>query len=469
MVETRYGVTSFSKHFYGDQVALLTVLFAGVLVAALDIAIVGPALPAIQNQFGVNGREISWVFSSYILSGLISAPLMAKLSDRYGRRNVYLFDILIFGAGSLLVAASTNFELLLFGRVVQAIGAGGILPVASAVIGDTFPEKSRGPALGLIGAVFGIAFLLGPLFGGVLLQWSWRWLFLINLPIVLLVFWKARLLLPSVSKDEKLPFDWIGTSFLSISLLSLSISISWIDVDNILLGLKNPKVSVLLIVTLVSICFFWLAENRAVDPILPPNLFLKRELRLLGVIAIGTGLVEAGMIFLPSFAVVAFNVEEATASFMLVPLVFSMILGAPLAGSLIPRMGVNRVIQVGLLFVIFGTFIFSINNFNTIIFYLAGFLIGVGLSGILGAPLRFIIIKEVPVNQSGAGQGLLTTFLSIGRILGAAGIGGLIAVKADALDGYKSAYLVVGMIMIMIFFCSLFLRSYKHANSAQKN
>ena len=115
---------------------VLAVLFAGVLMGALDIAIVGPALPALQTHYGVDSRALSWVFNIYILFHLLSAPLMAKLSDRYGRRHVYLADIALFGFGSLVVASAPSFPVLLLGRAIQAIGAGGIFPVATAVIGD---------------------------------------------------------------------------------------------------------------------------------------------------------------------------------------------------------------------------------------------------------------------------------------------------------------------------------------------
>ena len=130
-----------------ERWALLGVLFAGVLMGALDIAIVGPALPAIQEDFGVGGRGLSWVFNTYILVGLLSAPLMAKLSDRYGRRAIYLADVALFALGSLIVALAPSFAVLLGGRAVQALGAGGIFPVASAVIGDVFPPERRAPAL----------------------------------------------------------------------------------------------------------------------------------------------------------------------------------------------------------------------------------------------------------------------------------------------------------------------------------
>jgi MFS family permease len=148
---------------------LLLVLFIGVLMAALDIAVTGPALPAIRAQFGMDVATASWIFGIYIVSNLVSSPLLAKASDRFGRRTSFLASVLLFGIGSIIVATSVDVTMLLIGRAIQGFGAGGIFPVASAVVGDVFPVEQRGRALGMIGAVFGIAFLLGPIIGGVLL------------------------------------------------------------------------------------------------------------------------------------------------------------------------------------------------------------------------------------------------------------------------------------------------------------
>ncbi len=145
---------------------ILALLFVGVLMAALDIAIIGPALPSIQATFGVDERALTWVFSIYVLMNLVGTPLMAKLSDIYGRRNIYVMDVALFGLGSAIVLVSPSFGVLLLGRAIQGLGAGGIFPVAAAVIGDTFPPEKRGGALGLIGAVFGLAFIVGPILGG---------------------------------------------------------------------------------------------------------------------------------------------------------------------------------------------------------------------------------------------------------------------------------------------------------------
>ena len=161
----------------------MALLFVGVLMGALDLAIIGPALPAIQAEFALDNRQLSWLFNVYVLAQLPGTPLLAKMSDRFGRRDVYIACVAAFAVGSLLLVVAGNFETLIVGRGIQGFGASGIFPVAAAVIGDTFPEEKRGGALGLIGAVFGLAFLIGPVLGGILLRYSWEWLFLINLPI----------------------------------------------------------------------------------------------------------------------------------------------------------------------------------------------------------------------------------------------------------------------------------------------
>src|SRR5204863_4034943 len=131
--------------------AILSVLFAGVLIAALDIAIVGPALPAIRGAFDVSGRALPWVFSVYVLFYVVGTPLLAKRSDRHGRRVVFVQGLALFALGSSVVACAQSYPMLLVGRAVQAFGAGGLFPVAAAVIADTVPFERRGRVLGLIG------------------------------------------------------------------------------------------------------------------------------------------------------------------------------------------------------------------------------------------------------------------------------------------------------------------------------
>jgi len=193
---------------------VLLVLFLGLLMGALDIAIVSPALTPIQSYFGVGERAKSWIFTSYFPLGLIGTPLMAKLSDVVGRRLIYILNISIFAIGLLIVALSPHnlFAVLLIGRALQGFGTGGVFPVASAVIGDSFPPEKRGSALGLIGAVFGLAFLVGPILGGIIMTFTaWQWLFVIDLPIAGAVIVLGLRLLPATHPETRRSFDWAGS------------------------------------------------------------------------------------------------------------------------------------------------------------------------------------------------------------------------------------------------------------------
>ncbi|HVY65025.1 MAG TPA: MFS transporter, partial [Gammaproteobacteria bacterium] len=328
--------------------AVLSVLFAGVLMAALDIAIVGPALPAIRATFDVGGRTLPWVFSGYVLFYLIGTPLLAKRSDRRGRRVVFVQSLALFAAGSLLVAGALNFPMLLAGRAVQAFGAGGLFPVAAAVIADTVPLERRGRVLGLIGATFGLAFLLGPLLGGLLLHWSWRALFLINVPVAALLMVLARRTLPQQGRAESGAFDARGAALLSVVLAAIVLGIGQIDTEQWVASLLSPRVWPWLLLVAVGVPLLWSIEKRAADPVLPPALLRSRQLKLVGIIALAAGTVEAGMVFLPDVAVRGLGVDAAAASFMMLPLVLTIAIGAPLAGQLLDRIGPRAVVQGGL-------------------------------------------------------------------------------------------------------------------------
>ena len=200
---------------------LLTLLFVGVLMGALDLAIIGPALPAIKAEFGMPDRQLAILLNAYVLCQLIGTPLLAKLSDRFGPRAIYILSISIFAAGSVLLVVADSAGALFAGRALQGFGAGGIFPVATAVIATELPDKERGPALGILGVVFGLAFLLGPILGGILLQFAWQWLFLINVPIAALLIFGAVKLLPAGGSAGDQPFDYAGTALLATGLTTI--------------------------------------------------------------------------------------------------------------------------------------------------------------------------------------------------------------------------------------------------------
>jgi MFS family permease len=451
-----------------EQRSLLALLFGGVLLAALDIAIVGPALPAIRVSYEVGSRGLSWVFSAYVLFYLLGAPLLAKISDRIGRRAVYAQSLGLFAAGSLLVAAAPTFEVLLLGRAIQAFGAGGIFPVAAAVIAEVVPSAQRGRVLGLIGATFGLAFLLGPMLGGLLLHWSWRWLFLINVPIAAVLIGVGLRLLPSSSAARPARFDASGAALLAMSLAGIVWCLSELDTAALPDSLLSARIWPSWALVAVALPAFWLVEKRAPDPVLHPDLFRSGQLRLVGTIALAAGLVEAGMVFLPDIAVLGLGVDASAASLMMLPLVLTLTVGAPVAGRLLDRAGARVVVQSGLALTIVGLALFAFLPLDTTSFYLAGGAIGFGLSGLLGAPLRYITLQEAGTERRGAGQGLLTLFLSIGQLVGAAAIGGVVASSASELGGYKQALLAVAVACCIALMLSVALRGRVSADRAAR-
>ncbi len=429
---------------------LLLVLFIGVLMGALDIAIVGPALPSIQASFGVDDRTITWVFSGYVLFNLIGTPLMAKLSDTFGRRSIYVLDVTIFAVGSLVVALSPSFAVLLAGRAVQGFGAGGIFPVASAVIGDTFPPEKRGSALGLIGAVFGIAFLIGPILGGILLMWGWNWLFLVNLPIALLVIVMSWRLLPATRPDRRPAFDWAGMATLAILLASLAYGLNQIDTAHFVSSVFSMAVLPFLLVAAVMFFAFIRVEQRAEDPVLHLDIFRKRQVLLAAGLAGGAGLGESAMIFVPALLVATFGVTTSQASFMLLPIVLAMAVGSPLVGRMLDKMGSKVVILLGTSLLTLGMAVLSFFSGTLILFYTAAVLIGIGLSALLGAPLRYIVLNETTESQRGIAQGAISLFTKVGQLTSAALVGAVAASAGGGIGGYQAAFLAVAIVSLVL-------------------
>jgi MFS family permease len=428
-------------------------------MAALDIAIVGPALPAIQADFQLDSRSLAWIFNIYVLFNLIGTPIMAKASDRFGRRLIYVLDVGLFAAGSLILVVAPNFTVLLVGRAVQALGAGGIFPVASAVIGDTFPAEKRGRALGLIGAVFGLAFIIGPILGGILLRLSWHWLFLINLPIAAGLIWQALRELPATVIESRQPFDFAGAVTLTIVLSCLAIAITNLDSANLPASLQTIEVAPFLIVGVLALPLLARFERRAADPIVLPALLRSTQMRLTGAIAIGTGICESASVFLPAIAVLALAVSEANASLLLLPMVLALTVGAPLSGRLLDLVGARPVVMTGLALTSLGVFVYALQTVTMTVFITAGVLAGFGLAALLGAPLRYIVLNEASEEDRGSAQGLLTVFMSIGQLLGAAIVGGVAASRGSTLAGYQAAFVPIGVLAGALAFVALGLKS----------
>ena len=325
--------------------AVMMVLVAGVLMGALDISIVGPALPSIERTLWMDTVHLSWVFSIYVLASMAGIPLMSRLSDVLGRRRVYASAVALFGMGSLLVSFTDHYTFLLVGRAVQGFGVSGILPVASAVIGDVYPPERRGRMLGFIGAVFGVAFIIGPILAGTVLHFfTWNALFFINVPISLVLIIASLRVLPSKPVAASDDIDIRGVILLTAMLVFLTLAISQLQPEALVDSLVNPITLIWFASSLISLIILIVVERYEPFPVVKLSFFFNRQVRLVGLMAFGLGLFQASFVFVPQLVVFLFQVDESTAGFMLIPVIVGSAVAAPLAGRLTDGVGSRWVI-----------------------------------------------------------------------------------------------------------------------------
>ncbi|MBL8200509.1 MAG: MFS transporter [Chromatiales bacterium] len=439
--------------------ALLPLLFTGVLMGALDLAIVGPAVPAIQADFGMTTRQLSVLFNAYVLCQMIGTPVLAKFSDRVGPRLAYIVSIGLFAAGSLMLVIASGPEMLYYGRAIQGFGAGGIFPIAAAVIGNTLPPRERGPALGILGTVFGLAFFIGPVMGGLLLPYGWHWLFLVNLPIAAVLIAGAIRLLPARSVSGRKRLDGFGIVVLSLMLTALVVGVSSIDAGHLAASLASWQVAPALVLVAILLPVFWRIEKRAVDPVIRPGLLKSRPVVTASLIGTGVGAVQSAGSFYPALAVAAIGVSQSTASWMLLPGVLGATVASPVAGRLINVIGPRWLLTAGLTLVVISLLTFGFAHMTMVTFIAASVLGNVGMGGVLGAPLRLVILDNSLPSERGSAQGLLSNFTSIGRLLGAAFVGSIAASAGGGVVGYKAAFAGIAVVAAGMVALALSLRS----------
>ena len=446
----------------------MPVLFTGVFMAALDTAIIAPAIPVLRETFALDIRAAGLLMVVFIMFSLPSTALMANLGDRHGRRPVYLASIALFALGSLIIALSPNFTTLLIGRAVQGIGGGGIIPTASAVIGDALPPAQRGRALGLIGATYGMAFVLGPPLAALLMVvLSWHWIFLANLPIAAAVLWMGREALPPRQRSGPLPpLDWPGIVLVFALLASLVLGIT--RVADGLLGLRLwPAMLVAAAVLLVLLVVAERhAQSRGARPMIPLQLFAKRQLALTYLLTAGAGFGMGSVIFLTSIATAAYGVDRAQGGFVLLPMVLCSMLGSVGSGRLLNRLGARSVILSGfaLLAVGYGTSAYP--GFGLWGFIAATMPVGLGVGVVVGGALRTIAIDEAPLELRGAAQGLVNIFTSVGTLLSATAIGAVADFTGGGAHGLRLAYAGTAGLMLLMLGPALALR--RNASAAQQ-
>ncbi|MCB9497701.1 MAG: MFS transporter [Fibrobacteria bacterium] len=433
---------------------LFLTLFLGVLMGALDIAILGPALPAIRGEFAASAVASSWLVTIYVLTNLVGTPLLGALSDRQGRGRAYRVSVALFALGSLGVVLAPGIGWLLVARALQGFGSGGIFPVASATIGDVVSRQKQGRMLGAIGATFGLAFLIGPPLGAAVLSFAdWRWIFAANLPLSVLLLAMSLKSMPTVKPSSHGPIDLVGIGLLSLALVTLALSMSMGRL------LAPPLLAGLIVTGIASLGLLTAWERKNPRPFLPPRLLGRRAVVLPLLLGVGAGLGEVGTMFLPDHAVRSLGVTPSQAGFLLTALVLALLVGSPLAGRLTDRFGARPILVAGAFLQTAGLAVFALTPHPVAMtWHIGGALLGLGLAALLGGPARLALLHATPAGQRTMAQSLLSVAHAVGQISTAALLGGLAhPASPDTAPSLTTAFAVSAIISTFLVPLAYFL------------
>lgn len=418
-------------------ILVMIIYLAGIFMGAIDTGIVTPARTVIQNNLGVNDQTGIWMITIYTLAYAVSIPIMGKLADKYGRKYIYLTSIFLFGIGSLFCGLSQDlgsFNLLLIARVVQALGGGGILPVATAEFGTTFPEEKRGLALGLVGGVYGVANIFGASAGSAVLDIfgtnNWQFIFYINIPITIFILIAGFTTLKNTKVPDTSKIDFSGIFILTIMILSLLYSLKNLDFFNIYSTITNTDVLPFLITFLVLIPLFIFIEKKAEDPVMNLNYFTDKNIVLTLLISMLTGVIIMGMIFVPQFCENAMKIPTGNGGYFVIILGIFAGIGAPVSGKLIDKFGAKLILGFGFLISIAGSLFLSFvstSHPSTLTVIISLILIGIGVGFTMGTPVNYMMLSHTKESESNSALATLSLVRSIGTAVAPAIMVGFIA------------------------------------------
>ena len=416
---------------YTRRETLLTMLgvLMVMLLASLDQTIVGTAMPRIITD--LNGfNEYTWVTTAYLLTSTVMVPIYGKLSDIFGRKPIFLIGVFLFLAGSALSGASQSMTQLILFRGFQGIGAGALMPIAMTVVGDLFSPRERGRWQGVTGAVFGLSSILGPTLGGWISDnFTWRWVFYVNIPIGIVAVLVLIFLMPSLhAKNRNATIDYIGCALIALGTVPMLLGFTWAGttypwISWQVLGLIIGGVVVLALFLLYEIRL----ERREGQPIIEPSLFKNSVFSVSSIATVIFGVGLFGSIsFIPLFVQGVIGSSATNSGVILMPLMLTAMVASVFSGQLVARFGkykwltiVSMAISVVGMYLLFRLGVHSTNTDIVIAMLVLGLGMGVGMS------LYTLIVQNALPHKIAQSTSSLTFFRQIGATIGLAAMGSL--------------------------------------------
>jgi EmrB/QacA subfamily drug resistance transporter len=415
------------------------------LPAVLDQTILATGLPVIAGDLGSLG-DVSWVVTAYVVAAAAATPLWGKLGDRHGRKLLLEVALATFVASSALCAAAQDITQLIVLRTVQGVAAGGLMTLAMASVGDLVSPRERGRYQGYIAAAFAVATVVGPLIGGVLVQHaSWRWVFLVNLPIgaLALAVLAARLPAPDTEPPER-PLDALGAALLAGATSALMLTCIW---GGQRYAWSSPEIAALVATTLGLSGALVLRERRAADPIVPFRLLRTRAVAVASsALFLGTAALFSITVFVPLFLQAATGASPTEAGLLLAPAMLGITVSTALSGRSIARTGrYKRFPVAGLALITAALVLLAALAGNESRWATGAGLVLFGLGfGMVTQVLVVAVQNSVDRRELGVATATTGFFRALGGAVGAATLGAVYSTRVD--DGVTGAVQAVLLI-----------------------
>lgn len=432
---TSAATTRRSGRHLADPAPQLALLFAALmmvmLLAALSQTILSTALPTMVGELG-GVDHMSWVITAYILASTIMMPVYGRVSDLLGRKPILLAAVVLFIAGSLIGAAAQTMGLLIAARVVQGLGGGGLMILSQAAIADVVPARERGKYMGVMGAVFAVSSVAGPLLGGWLTEGpGWRWAFIINIPLGVLAFAAVVVFLriPRPERAESLHIDYLGMVLLALSTTALILVCTWGGQQYDWL---SPQIIGLALATVVGVIAFIVTESKVEDPVIPLSLFSDRNFTLTTVAGLMVGIVMFGALgYMPTYIQMAKGVDATTAGLLMTPMMGSLLVTSIVSGQVVSRTGRYKFFPlIGMVVTGLGLWLMSTMAASDpmwkLCVFMAVFGAGIGLSMQI---LVLIVQNSFPNRVVGTATASSNFFRQVGATVGSAVVGSVFVTR----------------------------------------